>query len=27
VYSQIFANVVKQSPDIIDDVYDYRFFM
>jgi hypothetical protein len=27
VYSQIFANVVKQSPDIVDDVYDYRFFM
>jgi hypothetical protein len=27
VYSQIFANVVKQSPDIVDEVYDYRFFM
>ena len=27
VYSQIFANVVKQSPDITNDVYDYRFFM
>jgi hypothetical protein len=25
VYSQIFANVVKQSPDIVDEVYDYRF--
>lgn len=27
VYSQIFADVVKQAPDIVDDVYDYRFFM
>lgn len=27
VYSQIFANVVKQTPDIINDVYNYRFFM
>lgn len=27
VYSQIFANVVKQSSDIINDIYDYRFFM
>jgi hypothetical protein len=27
VYSQIFANVVKQAPDIVDDVYDCRFFM
>jgi hypothetical protein len=27
VYSQIFANVVKQSPDIVNDIYDYRFFM
>jgi len=27
VYSQIFANVVKQAPDIVDDIYDYRFFM
>lgn len=26
-YSQIFSNVVKQSPDIINTVYDYRFFM
>lgn len=27
VYSQQFANVVKGTPDIVDDVYDYRFFM
>lgn len=27
VYSQIFANVVKQTSDIINDIYDYRFFM
>ena len=27
VYSQRFANVVKGTPDIVDDVYDYRFFM
>lgn len=27
VYSQIFANVVKQSPDLINEIYDYRFFM
>lgn len=27
VYSQIFANVVKQSPDIVNDIYDYRYFM
>lgn len=27
VYSQIFANVVKQASDIINDIYDYRFFM
>jgi len=27
VYSQVFANVVKQSPDIVNDVYDYRMFM
>jgi hypothetical protein len=26
-YSQNFANVVKQSKDIINDIYDYRFFM
>lgn len=27
VYSQRFANVVKGTPDIVDDVYDYRLFM
>jgi len=27
VYSQVFADVVKQSPDIVNDIYDYRFFM
>ncbi len=27
IYSQVFANVVKQTPDIADDVYDYRLFM
>ena len=27
VYSQKFANVVKGTPDIVDNVYDYRFFM
>lgn len=27
VYSQIFAEVVKQSSAIVNDVYDYRFFM
>jgi hypothetical protein len=27
VYSQKFAEVVKQSPDIVNDVYDYRLFM
>lgn len=27
VYSQIFADVVKQSPDIVNKIYDYRFFM
>ena len=26
-YSKIFADVVKQSSEIIDDVYNYRFFM
>ena len=26
-YSKTFADVVKQAPDIVDDVYDYRFFM
>lgn len=27
VYSQVFAEVVKQSPEIVNDVYDYRMFM
>lgn len=27
VYSQIFANVVKQTPDLVNEIYDYRFFM
>lgn len=27
VYSQVFAEVVKQSPEIVNDSYDYRFFM
>lgn len=27
VYSQVFAEVVKQSPDIVNETYDYRFFM
>ncbi|MBE0541712.1 MAG: nuclease PIN [Verrucomicrobia bacterium] len=27
VYSQIFANVIKQTSEIVNDVYDYRFFM
>jgi hypothetical protein len=27
VYSQVLADVVKQSPDIVNDVYDYRMFM
>ncbi len=27
VYSQVFANVVKQTPDIVNEIYDYRFFM
>lgn len=27
VYSQIFANVVKHTPDIVNETYDYRFFM
>lgn len=26
-YSKLFANVVKQSPDITNEIYDYRFFM
>ena len=27
VYSQVFAEVVKQAPEIVNDVYDYRYFM
>jgi hypothetical protein len=27
VYSQIFADVIKQAPDMVNDVYDCRFFM
>lgn len=27
VYSQIFAYVVKQTPDLKNHIYDYRFFM
>jgi hypothetical protein len=27
VYSQLFADAVKQVPQIVDDVYDYRLFM
>ena len=27
VYSQVFADVVKEAPDIINEIYDYRFFM
>lgn len=27
VYSQVFADVVKQTPDIVNQIYDYRFFM
>jgi hypothetical protein len=27
VYSQIFSKVVKQSPNIVNAVYNYRFFM
>lgn len=26
-YSQVFADVVKLTPDIVNEVYDYRFFM
>jgi hypothetical protein len=26
-YSKTFADVVKHSGDIVNDVYDYRFFM
>jgi hypothetical protein len=27
VYSQVFAGIVKQTPDIVNEIYDYRFFM
>lgn len=27
VYSKIFADVVKHSPEIVNAIYDYRFFM
>jgi len=27
VYSQVFAEVIKQAPDLVNDVYDCRFFM
>jgi hypothetical protein len=27
VYSQVFANVVKLTPEIVNEVYDYRYFM
>lgn len=27
VYSQVFADVVKLTPDIVNEVYDYRYFM
>jgi hypothetical protein len=27
VYSQVFSEVVKQTPDILNETYDYRFFM
>jgi len=27
VYSELFAKVVKYAPDIINETYDYRFFM
>lgn len=26
-YSKVFAQVVKQTPEIVNNVYDYRFFM
>lgn len=26
-YSQVFSQVVKQSPEIVNEIYDYRFFM
>jgi hypothetical protein len=27
VYSQVFADVVKQTPEIVNETYDYRYFM
>ena len=27
VYSSAFANIVQQNPYIVDNVYDFRFFM
>jgi len=27
VYSQVFADVLKQTPEIVNETYDYRFFM
>lgn len=27
VYSQVFADIVKQAPEMVNEVYDYRFFM
>ena len=27
VYSKAFANIVQQNPNIVDSVYDFRFFM
>lgn len=27
VYSSLFAEVVKNNPEIVDQVYDYRYFM
>jgi len=27
VYSKLFADVVKLAPNIVDRVYDYRYFM
>ena len=27
VYSKALANIVQQNPNIVDNVYDYRFFM
>jgi len=27
VYSKVFADIVKQAPEIVNEIYDYRFFM